>query len=226
MSSLNQTPFSSLLEQHPILIVPGLRNSDEKHWQSLWQAQLPNSKRIHVDDWATPSLEQWKAGIATELAQLDKPAILIAHSFGTLASASIASEFPDKIAALFLVAPADPDKFSIAQQLPQTALPVPAKIIASSNDPWLSDSKAAYWALLWGADFLRLKGVGHINSESHLGFWPDGIRELQGLIRKQRARQAKQFHKATNTHKTADIHKATDPHHSTVTKSPELNYAA
>lgn len=191
MSSLNQVLFPPLLEHHPILIVPGLRNSDANHWQSLWQAQLPHSKRIHVDDWATPSLEKWKAGIRAELAKLDKPAILIAHSFGTLASASIAREFPEKIAALFLVAPADPDKFSIADQLPQTALPVPAKIIASSNDPWLTDSKAAYWALLWGADFLRLKAVGHINSESHLGFWPEGIRELQGLIRKQRVRQAR-----------------------------------
>ena len=189
--SFTTAAFSPLLENHPVLIVPGLRNSDENHWQSLWQAQLPSSKRIHVDDWATPSLEKWTAGIRAELAKLDKPAVLIAHSFGTLASASIAAEFPEKIAALFLVAPADPDKFSIAHLLPQKILPVPAKMIASSNDPWLTESKAAYWALLWSADFLRLKNVGHINSESQLGLWPEGIRELNGLLRKQRARQAK-----------------------------------
>jgi pimeloyl-ACP methyl ester carboxylesterase len=52
----------------------------------------------------------------------------IAHSFGTLASASIAAEFPEKIAALFLVAPADPDKFGIRHLLPQSPLSVPTKI--------------------------------------------------------------------------------------------------
>lgn len=171
------------LENFPIVIVPGLRNSDKHHWQSLWQTRLPNSKRIQVDDWSTPDLDKWKAGIRAELNRLDKPAVIIAHSFGTLASASIAAEFPEKIAALFLVAPADPDKFRIAQRLPKTPLRVPAKIIASSNDPWLSDSGAAYWALQWGADFLRLKNVGHINSESHLGFWPEGIQLLHQLLR-------------------------------------------
>lgn len=175
--------FPALFKDLPILIVPGLRNSDERHWQSLWQTRLPNSKRIQIDNWDIADLDKWKAGIRAELDKLDKPAVVIAHSFGTLASASIAAEFPDKIAALFLVAPADPDKFRIAQRLPKTPLRVPAKIIASSNDPWLTDSKAAYWALQWGTDFLRLKNVGHINSESNLGLWPEGIQLLQQLLR-------------------------------------------
>lgn len=186
MSLINSSSvvFSHALEEYPILIVPGLRNSDERHWQSLWQSRLPNSKRIHVADWNTADLDQWKIGIKRALHQFDKPAVIIAHSFGTLASASIAAEFPEKIAALFLVAPADPDKFGIAKHLPQQPLRVPAKIIASTNDPWLTDSKAAYWALQWGVDFLRLKNVGHINSESNLGFWPEGIQQLQQLVRK------------------------------------------
>lgn len=190
--------FPVSLNGQPILIVPGLRNSDEQHWQSLWQTQLPNSKRIQVDDWSTANLDKWKAGIRAELTKLDKPAVIIAHSFGTLASASIAAEFPDKIAALFLVAPADPDKFRIAQRLPQTPLRVPATIIASSNDPWLTASKAAYWALQWGTDYLRLNNVGHINSESNLGIWPEGIQLLLRLLRntKKQFNPAKQLHRA------------------------------
>lgn len=180
----NQVHFSHLLEDYPILIVPGLRNSDEQHWQSLWQARLSNSKRIQVNDWNTPDLDAWKSGIKQALETLDKPAIVIAHSFGALASASIAAESPEKIQVLFLVAPADPDKFQIAKQLPQHPLRVPAKIIASTNDPWLTDTKAAFWALQWGADFLRLKDVGHINSESHLGYWPEGIQYLHQFVRK------------------------------------------
>lgn len=198
MSFTQSQHFPALLKEQPILIVPGLRNSDEHHWQSLWETQLLNSKRIQVDDWSTANLDKWKAGIRAELNKLDKPAVIIAHSFGTLASASIAVESPDKVAALFLVAPADPDKFRIAQHLPQTPLQVPATIIASSNDPWLTDSKAAYWALQWGTDFLRLNNVGHINSESNLGFWPEGIQLLQQLLRnaKKQLNPAKRFHRA------------------------------
>ena len=172
------------VENFPVLIVPGLRNSDDRHWQSLWQTRLPQSKRIHVEDWSTPNLAAWRAGIQAALAQLDQPAILIAHSFGALASAAIAAEFPDKVAAVFLVAPADPDKFGIAQQLPQDFLQVPATVIASSDDPWMTEQKAAYWALQWGADYLRIKQVGHINSDSNLGLWPEGVRQLHQLVRK------------------------------------------
>lgn len=200
--SLNHQPdFPASLFNQPVLIVPGLRNSDDQHWQSLWQQRLPNSKRIHVDDWSTPDLDKWKAGIRAELNKIDKPVVIIAHSFGTLASASIAAEFPSKIAALFLVAPADPDKFHIAELLPQNPLPVPAKIIASSNDPWLTESKAAYWALQWGTDFLRLKDVGHINSESNLGLWPQGIQLLQRLLRSVKKHAAQ--HPAHRLHSAA-----------------------
>ena len=174
------------VENLPVIIVPGLHNSDEKHWQSQWQARLPGSRRIHVDDWNTPDLAAWRKGIIDLLENVKTPAVLIAHSFGTLASASVAAEFPEKIAALFLVGPADPDKFGIAEQLPQDFLPVSAKVIASSNDPWMTETKAAYWSLLWGADYLRIKNVGHINSQSNLGVWPEGVRLLHQLVRKAR----------------------------------------
>lgn len=180
--SLNQPHFSNALLNQPVLIVPGLRNSDEHHWQSLWQAQLPRSKRIHVNDWNTADLDRWKAGIRAELAKVDEPQVVIAHSFGTLASASVAAEFPEKIAALFLVAPADPDKFNTAHRLPNTSLPVPATIIASSNDPWLTHINAAAWARQWGTGFLCLNNVGHINSASQLGDWPQGIQLLQQFL--------------------------------------------
>lgn len=195
MSTISPFSFPQSLREQPVLIVPGLRNSDEHHWQTRWQENLPNSKRIELAEWDTPDLDKWRQGIIKQLHLLDKPAVLIAHSFGALASASIAQEFPDKIAALFLVAPADPDKFLIAHRLPQQPLPVPAQIIASSNDPWLSETKAAFWALQWGADYFRFRNVGHINSTSNLGDWAEGITHLQRLLLKAKARYgAKHFH--------------------------------
>lgn len=181
MNSFRHSPWFDI---YPHLIIPGLHNSDTNHWQSLWQVHLPRSRRINVNDWSIPDLEKWKDSIKLELADVNQPAVLIAHSFGTLASAAIALELPEKVAALFLVAPADPDKFGIRHQLPEKSLNKPAKLIASSNDPWLIAPKAAFLASQWGADFLQLKNVGHINSDSNLGFWTDGLWELEQLIRK------------------------------------------
>lgn len=188
MSKLNNAGFSSnlirALDGHPALIVPGLRNSDDCHWQTLWHKQIPNSTRIELDNWGTPDLEKWRSAINKSLDDINKPVVLIAHSFGALASASIAAEFPQKIIAVLLVAPADPDKFGIRNQLPKGPLQVPAKIIVSDDDPWIQDSKAAFLALLWSVDFLRIKQLGHINSESNLGYWTDGINELHQLVYK------------------------------------------
>ncbi len=183
-TSFLYTGLQTLTAELPVVIVPGLNNSDSLHWQSLWQDQLPDSRRIYVQDWTKADLEKWRQGIIKSLRGLPAPALLIGHSFGALAAASIAKDFPELIAGVLLVAPADPDKFRIAAQLPQDLLPVPGVVIASDNDPWMKDSKAAFWSLVWGTDFLRLKGLGHINSQSDIGYWPEGIAQLEKLVRR------------------------------------------
>jgi predicted alpha/beta hydrolase family esterase len=185
-SQSNQLAELSVIANTPVVIVPGLNNSDESHWQSIWQSQLPNSRRIFVHEWSKPDLEKWRQGILKALRGLPSPALLIGHSFGALAATSIARDFPELVAGVFLVAPADPDKFRIASRLPQDILPVPGVVIASDNDPWMKDSKAAFWSLVWGANFLRIKGLGHINSESAIGYWPEGINQLTTLVRRIR----------------------------------------
>ena len=175
---------AQVVGEHPVLIVPGLNNSDDNHWQTLWQNRLPSAQRIAVKNWHEADLDKWRNAIKKSLAGVDRPSVLIAHSFGALAAASIAAEYPELIAAVLLVAPADPDKFQIADRLPDRPLSVPVHLIASSNDPWMKDSKAAYWALLWGANFLRIKELGHINSHSDIGVWPQGLKQLELLVRR------------------------------------------
>ena len=192
MSINSRLLFSHRLAQHPVIMVPGLRNSGDQHWQTLWEQQIPHARRIHLKHWETADLEAWKAGITRELTRLNQPAILIAHSFGTLASVSIAAEHSERIAGLFLVAPADPDKFGVFPQLPHNPIDRPTTLIASSNDPWLSEEKAAYLALLWGSDYLRIKDVGHINAESNLGIWRQGIDELNKFTRRIKQPHIKQ----------------------------------
>ncbi|WP_042570518.1 alpha/beta hydrolase, partial [Ralstonia solanacearum] len=51
-------------------------------------------------------------------------AVLVAHSFGCLASLHWAAQARDAVAGVLLVAPADPDKFGVADRLAPRAPPV------------------------------------------------------------------------------------------------------
>lgn len=170
------------LQDTPVVIVPGLHNSDERHWQSAWENILPGSQRIQVVDWHIADLEKWRNAILTTLTGLNRPALLIAHSFGSLASASIAHDFPSLVRGALLVAPAAPQKFAIEDRLPSSTIPTPLRLIGSDSDPWLVESEARYLARRWGADYHLVSGKGHINSESQLGVWIEGLAQLQQLL--------------------------------------------
>lgn len=174
--------IQSHLQNIPVVIVPGLRNSDERHWQSIWQNLLPGSQRIEVADWHIAELEKWRKAILKTLTSLNQPALLIAHSFGSLASSSIAHDYPSLVRGALLVAPAAPQKFGIEEKLPQSEIARPLLLIGSDSDPWLAETGAKKLAHQWGADFHVSKGQGHINSESKLGIWTEGLFELEKLL--------------------------------------------
>lgn len=156
-----------------IIIVPGLNNSGPDHWQSRWQQQLPDSRRVEQPHWDIPDLDAWTTAVRAVLNTTDD-AWIIAHSFGCLAAVQAIRSQAAGVRGLFLVAPADPEKFGLAGRLPQTPLPVPALVIASETDPWLSAAQARLWAARWGAALLNAGEAGHINAESGHGNWPRG----------------------------------------------------
>jgi hypothetical protein len=46
------------------VIVPGIDNSDELHWQSSWEAEWgPAATRIAVASWTSPDLDDWVGAI-------------------------------------------------------------------------------------------------------------------------------------------------------------------
>jgi arginine decarboxylase-like protein len=63
---------------------------------------------------------------------------------------------------------------------------------------------------LWGADYFRIKNVGHINSQSNLGIWAEGIQLLHQLVRK--AKQQRGFKAPTQAPTQVSI--------KAITKSP------
>ncbi len=166
----------------PAFVVPGLHGSGDGHWQTLWQQQCPALGRIHQDHWDVPSLPLWSQRVADVLARADGPAVLVAHSFGCLASVHAALYRDVRIAGALLVAPAEPAKFGVDAELTLRPLPFPSVLVASRNDPWLRLDRARNWAQLWGSEFVEAGALGHINADSGLGQWDTGLRLLQRLV--------------------------------------------
>jgi predicted alpha/beta hydrolase family esterase len=164
------------------LIVPGLRGSGPVHWQTLFEQQIPGALRVQQSDWDVPDLLRWSINVANSIGRSHAPVVLIAHSFGALAAVIAGTGRCDRVRAAFLVAPADPVKFGDVHLLPTTQLPFPSMVVASTNDPWVNHEVARGWARRWGSRFVSAGALGHINTESGHGPWPQGLVLLDELL--------------------------------------------
>ena len=172
---------ASLLSHYRVLVAPGLHNSGPDHWQSRWQRLYPSFRRVEQQNWDDPHLPTWGARLDAVRAEESRPTLIVAHSFGSLTTAYSLARDPHLVAGVLLVAPADPEKFGVTHLLPHEKLPCPSIMVASTNDPWMSAARAALWAKRWGSEFIDGGALGHINSESGLGDWIFGQRQLQIL---------------------------------------------
>jgi predicted alpha/beta hydrolase family esterase len=164
-----------------LILVPGLHDSSPGHWQSRWE-RSHGLARVRQRDWDHPVLAEWSAKVSALRASDPRPALLIAHSFGCLASVHSMAQHPQGLAGALLVAPADPDKFNVAQELPIGPLPCPSIVIASTNDPWMRFGDARQWAGRWGSELVDAGALGHINGDSGLGDWPAGWAQLRRVL--------------------------------------------
>lgn len=158
-----------------LLVVPGLHDSGPAHWQTWLQALYRDAVRVTQRDWHVPDLDRWAARVGSTLDRTGHggPWLVAAHSFGVLAVLRHIASRPDpRLAALLLVAPADPDKFGFGELLPQAELGIPATLVLSDTDPWLSLAAGQRWARRWGAPIVNLGDAGHINAEAGFGPWP------------------------------------------------------
>ncbi|WP_244534681.1 alpha/beta hydrolase [Hyphomicrobium sp. CS1GBMeth3] len=163
------------------LIIPGLNSSGSAHWQTWFEAQIPDAVRVIQGDWKRANLPEWSGRVRREISRRSGPILIAAHSFGALAAVQAAEDYSERIAGALLVAPADPNKFGISDALPPGRLNFPATLVASSNDPWLSLDRALALAIRWGANLVDLGQAGHVNAESGYGPWPFGLALLRQL---------------------------------------------
>jgi predicted alpha/beta hydrolase family esterase len=167
-------PTSFAQKPWRLLVIPGLRDSGPAHWQTWLQARTPGAVRVVQRNWDTADLPRWGARIDSVLARHGPgPWLAVAHSFGVLALVEHLARVPGSpIAAALLVAPADPGRFGLSEAVSREALPVPATLVASLNDPWLPWTEAARWGARWGCPVINLGAAGHINAESGHGPLP------------------------------------------------------
>jgi len=168
------------------LLVPGYLGSEAAHWQTWLQSKLYRCQRLKNVDWHKPDITVWSNQIMQVLHAEKEPTVIVAHSFGCLASALAISQCPYKVAGVIMVAPPTPQHFNscgvntpqsgyrntIIRKVPKSPLQKPGLLIASRNDPWMTFEDSIFWADTWQLSHYDAGALGHINTASGHGPWP------------------------------------------------------
>ncbi|MFS4553167.1 RBBP9/YdeN family alpha/beta hydrolase [Comamonas resistens] len=177
------------------LIVPGLRDHIEDHWQTHLQKRFPSSVCVPPLKHDRLSRKARVDALDCTLAGIEGRIILVAHSAGCITTVHWAQNHQRKIHGALLATPADvdvpmPEGYPTLEQLqtngwspmPATPLPFPTILAASRNDPLLSYERAVQLAKVWGAYLEDLGNVGHLNPVAGFGPWPGVDALLQKLV--------------------------------------------
>lgn len=189
MSTTLPARLQARLDHYDVLVLPGWHNSGPAHWQSRWEQLFPGMRRVQQDNWETPQREDWVATLDRAITQCKKPVLLIGHSLGCITIAHWARQHHQRVAGALLVAPADVERRTVAPALrrfapiPVSRLPFPSLVIASDNDRCCNPWRSAELAERWGAELHFLYGAGHINADSGLGDWAEGLVLLDEWLR-------------------------------------------
>lgn len=165
-----------------LLIVPGLGDSGPRHWQSWLHDIASPCARVVQRSWHSPDIDEWADRVRQAARRMNGDSIVIAHSFGCLASVRAILENPGCFRAALLVAPADPALFGIEDAAVGASLSCPATVVASHDDPWIAFDRARDFSGLWRSEFVDAGYVGHLNVDAGFGPWPDVMLHISRLI--------------------------------------------
>jgi predicted alpha/beta hydrolase family esterase len=165
----------------PVLILPGLGDSGPAHWQSRREHTHPTFRRVQQREWDHPDCAEWVDTLDAAIRDCAEPPLLIAHSTACCMVARWAAQHVPQVRGALLVAPSDSEASSYPagptgfQPMPLHKLDFPAIVVASSDDPYVSIERARQFAQSWGAQIVEIGAHGHINGDSGLGDWPEGL---------------------------------------------------
>ncbi|WP_374564917.1 RBBP9/YdeN family alpha/beta hydrolase [Ideonella sp.] len=171
-----------------VLLLPGWLDSGPGHWQTRWEERHGDT-RVQQADWQWPRRGDWMARLDEVLLDDARPALLAAHSLGChlVAAWAAHSQHTGRVRGALLVAPPDLGRADTPPQLRgwwppvAAALPFPARVVWSDDDPFCAPPQAQWLAQAWGAPASAIGARGHINAESGLGEWPEGRAMLLAL---------------------------------------------
>lgn len=167
-----------------VLILPGLYGSGPDHWQSQWEHQRPDFRRVEQRDWNTPVCEEWLDALDKEIRAESDNVILVGHSLGAVTIAYWALHFGRAIAGALLVAPSDTEAPTFPAgttgfaPIPSCRFPFPSTVITSTNDHYMSFERTQALANAWGSQLVSLGAKGHISTVDGFGPWTEGLAYL------------------------------------------------
>ena len=184
-----------------VLIVPGLRDHVAQHGQTLLEQRLAAAgkpvRSVPPMGRADLDCATRVAAIDRELAAIEGPVVIVAHSGGVVMLAhwaAWAQRTRADIRGALLATPPDferpmPEGYPTMEALgaagwlpvPRVRLPFRSIAAASHDDPLASFEQVVELASAWGSEFVDLGKVGHLNPASGYGEWPradEFIRDL------------------------------------------------
>jgi predicted alpha/beta hydrolase family esterase len=160
------------------LLVPGRGIPLPGHWMGRlaeqpgyrWAPEPPGPPYVPAE-----RVEALRAAVDTD----ETPAILVAHSAGCLTVALWAAQHSGPVNGALLVTPPVVPPEWIA--VPRAPLPFPSILVASRTDPYSTMEQFRSYARDWGADLVDAGDVGHLDSATGFGPWPEGQRLVARL---------------------------------------------
>jgi len=172
-----------------LLFLPDWKGASLECWQSRWARKLANAKWVEPRRWAHPAREAWVGEIAAACSRATRPVVLVAHGLGVAAAAHAGALLPPGRVkgAFFAGAPSDEwlhaKRHGEFASTAAAALPFPALLIASRNDPAAPYEFAQARAALWGARLVDAGEAGRLNAQSGHGPWPEGLLQFAAFLK-------------------------------------------
>lgn len=180
-----------------LLIVPGLRDHVDQHWQTLLAKRLPQARIVAPMGRKDLDCSLRTQAIEKAISAIAGPVLIVAHSGGCIMVAHWAQTSPltQRVKGALLATPPDfeypmPEGYPTLEALkangwlpvPRQRLPFRSLVATSDNDPLASRERVLDLAQDWGSDTVDLGAVGHLNPASGYGEWPmawDLIQQLK-----------------------------------------------
>ena len=182
------TAMADHADRFTVLIVPGLRDAVDDHWQTVLEKSLRRASRpvaavlpMGRDEL---SCSARVAAIERAAQSIEGPIVVVAHSGGCIMLAHWARRTQRAVRGALLATPPDfekpmPEGYPTMEALraggwlpvPRKPLLFPSIVAASRNDPLGRFSRVTALASDWGSEVVDLGFVGHLNPASGYGQW-------------------------------------------------------